>query len=168
MFKSSRLYPAKKIGWWVLLFLMLPAEAAGPYRFYTVTPCRVLDTRSAFRSGAFAPNESRAIYVTERFIIGQGGAEDCGIPFPEAKGVFINVIAVEPTGTANNHLTIYPAESTEPTASTLNYQPGVFAIANGVLVSVCGSAVCKSDLTITNGPSASTHVVIDVTGYLAE
>ena len=143
-----------------------------------VEPCRVLDTREATDSNVdhpLAPNETTTIFVANSgpaTLNGQGGEVNCNVPFPQAKGVFVNVIAVQPTGSFNNHLTLYPAESGEPTASTINYQPGTFALANGVFVKVCDSASASGsclggDLTITNGPSATTDVVIDVTGYVA-
>jgi hypothetical protein len=159
-----------------VLFTSLGLPTASATDVVPVDPCRILDTR--FGSGddfggvpnRLAPNETMSIDATESFIFGQGGANDCGIPFPEARAVFINVVAVEPTGSFNNHLKVYPFNRPEPGASTLNYEPGVFALANGVFVALCtefdpSGSTCGDDLTITNGPSASTDVVIDVTGY---
>jgi hypothetical protein len=178
-------------------FLLAPFGAlnAQALRIYTVEPCRILDTRIAGNSvggelggqtdidstpsyhGPLAPSQTINIDVTSIVtqagilsrIAGQGGAADCGVPFPDAKGVFINVTAVEPTGASNNHLTVYPYNRPLPTAATLSYEPGVFAISNAILVPLCTAfsppGGCDDDLSITNGPSASTQVVIDVTGY---
>lgn len=143
-----------------------------------VQPCRILDTRlgsgDAFGGAPhrLSPNETMSIDATEGFIGGQGGATNCQVPFPEATGVFINVVAVQPTGSFNNHMKVYPYNSAEPGASTMNYEPGSFALANGVFVALCTLASpsgsgCGDDLSITNGPSASTDVVIDVMGYVA-
>jgi hypothetical protein len=96
----------------------------------------------------------------------QGGEAFCGVPFPEAKGVFINIVAVEPT--AAGYLTAYPFPSLlPPLASTLNFSPGQ-NIANGVLIAICDNNVdnCAFDLTVTMGPAAAADIVIDVTGYL--
>jgi hypothetical protein len=153
------------------------AAAGGPYQVFTVEPCRVLDTRLGSGDDfggaphALAPDESMSIDVTEGFIAGQGGEADCGIPFPEAKGVFVNVAAVPVSGFFNNHLKAYPFGSPEPNAAILNYDPGSFAISNAVFVALCdlGAAPpggCGDDLTLTNGPSATTDVVIDVMGYV--
>jgi hypothetical protein len=129
-------------------------------------------TEGAGAPHRLSPDETMSIDATEGFIGGQGGAPDCGIPFPEATGVFINVVAVQPTGSFNNHLKVYPFLSSEPGAATMSYEPGSFALANGVFVALCtlanpGGGGCGDDLYITNGPSASTDVVIDVTGYVA-
>jgi hypothetical protein len=143
-------------------------------------------------AGPLAPNQELNIDVTQAvahgvtagggvydetvdLTAGQGGSYDvsggevhCGIPYMAAKGIFANVVAVQPTGTMNNHLKVYPYGSPEPDAATLSYQPGTFALANGVFVKICEATYgCPDDLTIKNGPSASTHVVIDVTGYVA-
>ena len=168
-----------------LAFTVFPQQvgAGGPYQVYTVEPCRILDTR--FGSGdAFggaphrlAPNETMSIDVTEGFIAGQGGASDCQVPFPEAKGVFINVGAVQPPGamqmgsSMNNHLTIYPYQSPAPLSAALSYDPHEFAIANAIFVPLCTAAHptgtgCGDDLNLMNGPSAYVDLVIDVMGYV--
>jgi hypothetical protein len=152
--------------------------AAQALQVCPVEPCRVLDTRLATDSNVdhpLAPDETTTIFVANSgpaTLSGQGGEVNCDVPFPQAKGVFVNVVAVQPTGSFNNHMTLYPAESVEPTASTINYEPGTFALANGVFVKTCDAATATGgclggDLTITNGPSATTDVVIDVTGYIA-
>ena len=140
-------------------------------------------------AGPLAPNQELNIDVTQGvvhvvtpgggvydetvdFTAGQGGSYDvsggevhCGIPYVAAKGIFANVVAVQPTGAMNNHLKVYPYGSPEPDAATLSYEPGTFALANGVFVKLCSD--CPDDLTIKNGSSASTQVVIDVTAYVA-
>ncbi len=167
---------------------LLLAPFGGPkaqaLRIYPVEPCRILDTRNAGNSiggagdvdttasytGPLGPSQTINIDVTGNRIAGQGGAVDCGVPFPDAKGVFINVVAVEPTGAFNNHLTVYPYNRPLPTASSLNYEPGVFAIANGIFVPLCTAfsppGACDDNLSIANGPSASTQVVVNVTAYV--
>jgi hypothetical protein len=85
-------------------------------------------------------------------------------PFGPAKGIFINIVAVAPSG--HGHLTVYPYPLSLPLASTLNFSPGQ-NIANGMMVPICDTDVsnCQADFTITMGPAAA-HIVIDVTGYL--
>jgi hypothetical protein len=162
----------------VVILAAIAIPSAHAFQVCPVQPCRILDTRlgsgDAFGGAPhrLSPNETMSIDATEGFIAGQGGASNCGIPFPEATGVFINVVAVQPTGNFNNHLKVYPYNSAEPGAATMSYEPGSFALANGVFVALCTLASpsgtgCGDDLSITNGPSASTDVVIDVTGYAA-
>jgi hypothetical protein len=142
-------------------------QGAGPFDTYTVSPCRVLDTRISVPLGPIPGNGTRSILVTADLTAGgtinQGGATTCGVP-DTAAGVFINVVAV--TASGPGHLTAYPFGTSLPLASTLNFATGQ-TVANGVLVPVCTPAggSCDFDLNITMGPS-SAHIVIDVTGYL--
>ena len=144
-------------------------------RVYTVSPCRVVDTRfadpllSGFSGDRLAPGETVSFYVTGNLIEGQGGAGNCGVP-PEASGVFVNVTAVRPLGTGTaGFLTLYPYGESLPTASTINYKADTTAIANGVLLALCvpGLATCDYDLSVYNFTNLAVHLVIDVTGYLA-
>ncbi len=144
-------------------------------KVYTVSPCRVVDTRGAdpqlstFSGDRLAPGETVSFYVTGNLINGQGGAAICGIP-PEATGVFANVVAVLPQGSAmSNYLTVYPYGESRPLASTVNYPADITALANGVLVPLCdpAAATCDYDLNVYNYTSLAAHLVIDVTGYLA-
>src|SRR5262249_52160430 len=92
----------------------------------------------------------------------QGMASTCNVP-DGATGVFINIVAVNPSGPG--HLTVYPYGIALPSASTLNFTTGE-NVANGALVALCTpSSSCPRDLNITMGPAAA-HLVIDVTGFL--
>ena len=144
-------------------------------KVYTVSPCRVVDTRFAdpllsdFSGDRLAPGETVSFYLTGNLIDGQGGAGDCGVP-AEATGVFVNVTAVRPLGAgAAGFLTLYPYGESLPTASTINYKADTTAIANGVLVALCDPAggTCSYDLSVYNFTNLAVHLVIDVTGYLA-
>jgi len=144
-------------------------------RVYTVSPCRVVDTREAdpqrstFSGGQLAKGATVPFYVTGNRISGQGGAASCGVP-DSATGVFINVIAVGPSGgTGGSYLTLYPYGEARPTASTINFRDDTIAVANGVLVPLCDPVAsnCDYDLNVYNNPTLSVDMVIDVTGYLA-
>jgi hypothetical protein len=130
---------------------------------YTVTPCRILDTRNPGAGGRLPANACRPVDVIGA-LSAQGGAASCGIP-STATGVHLNIIAVNPTGPG--YLTMYPYGSSPPLASVLNFLAGQ-TIANGVLLPICDPAAttCTRDLLVQTGPSA-THIVIDVTGYVA-
>lgn len=134
---------------------------------FTLTPCRVLDTRLSTPLGPIAADATRSILVagdlTGGGTINQGGATTCGVPVA-ATGVYVNVVAVNAGGPG--HLTIYPFDTSLPLASTLNFTTGQ-TIANGVLVPICPpGASCDFDLNNTMGP-AGAHLVVDITGYLA-
>lgn len=143
-----------------LMATPLGAHASGN-QFFTITPCRAVDTRTS--SGTIPANGSRSFLVVGA-LSGQGGQSTCGIP-SGATGVFLNAVAIAPT--AQGHLTIYPWPGPQPPTSTLNFTTGQ-TVANGALIPICNPIAtnCTADITVTMGP-ASAHLVIDVTGYIA-
>jgi hypothetical protein len=114
-------------------------------------PQRVVDTRTS--GGPINTGQSRCFTL----------AGQSGIP-ANAVGVLLNVTAV--SYDAPGWLTIYPGGQPVPTTSTLNFQPGAYAIANGVVARIGSNGqVCVSVGTL--GSSAgSANVVLDVTGYM--
>ncbi len=155
------------------------AGRVGPDFVYNVTPCRILDTRIGAEeySGKLNPGEALALQTSNWVgTISKQGGSVSGCPDIEANatGVFINVIAVEASGSFNNDLGIQPWGSTS-SGTAINYTPGVYAINNGLFVGTCwGQFIsgfapspndCLFDLQLRNGTGASAHVVIDVTGF---
>ena len=133
--------------------IQLGWQKAGPLAFYTLQPCRVLDTRDApgpFGGPAMAPNELRVIGVTGR----------CGIP-STAKALSANVTVIAPPG--SGHLTFFPGNAAPQTASTINFRPGLTRANNAVLMLTSageGSLGIQHVTTI-----GSTHVLVDINGY---
>jgi hypothetical protein len=114
--------------------------------FFTVTPCRVVDTRLV--GGPVAAGADRTIPIV-------GGA--CAVPIT-AKAVSLNIAVTQPSGPGNVRL--FPAGAAVPTASTINYAAGQTRTNNVVVgLSVAG------ELTARVQPSGSTHVILDVNGY---
>jgi hypothetical protein len=151
----------------------------GPNYVYSITPCRVLDTRigSGVYAGALAPSEAIDIRVSNIVgtIVLQGGSGSGCPDIPsDATGVFANVIAVEATGSFNNDVGVQPWGSTSG-ATAVNYTPGIFATNNGIFVGTCygqllygfppPSGSCEQDLTLSNGAGGSAHLVVDITGF---
>jgi hypothetical protein len=141
-------------------------QAAGPFDTFPVSPCRVMDTRLSNPSGPIPANGTRNVLVagdlTGGGTVNQGGSTNCGIP-DAATGVFVNVVAVN--ADADGWLVVYPFNTSQPLASTVNFATGQ-TVANGVLVPICTPAgACGFDLKVTMSP-AGAHVVIDITGYL--
>ncbi len=119
--------------------------------FYTLTPCRVIDTRNAFGTYGgpflFATN-TRSFVLTGR----------CGIP-ATAKAVATNITTT--AGTAAGFLTLYPTGSIVPSVSAINYRAGQTR-ANNVIVGLGSSG----DLLVRCFQSSGTvHFILDVTGY---
>ena len=77
----------------------------------------------------------------------------------DATAALLNVTAVAPEGAG--FATVYPCTAEPPTASNVNYQPGVF-VANGVIAKlddegyVCVYSLARADL------------VVDVGGYVEQ
>src|SRR5437764_1564312 len=116
---------SKSIGFqrWLVLALFfatsVPALADGPFQFFPVTPCRVVDTRNP--NGTNAGPAITALQ-TRKFRM-QG---NCGIPVG-AKAVSLNITVVSP-GSAG-WLGVYPVTGFSGT-STVNFDTGELAIAN--------------------------------------
>jgi hypothetical protein len=129
----------------------------GPYRFYPLTPCRLVDTRAAEGPVLEGPaSNTRTFQVRGK----------CGVP-TEAKAAALNVTAFNPT--RNGHLRAWPSGTAMPNTSILNYQTAT-VIANGAIVPL---STDTQDLAIFAflgaSPTAAdeVHVIIDVTGYFA-
>src|SRR5262245_18080875 len=89
-----------------------PARAqTGPYSFFAVAPCRVVDTR-----GANATNGGPALnpHATRDFSI----RGNCGVP-ASAAAVSLNVTIANPT--AASWLSLWPSGSPRPNVSTINF-----------------------------------------------
>jgi hypothetical protein len=125
-----------------------PPPAPG---FYTVTPCRVADTRDD--AGPWG-GPSLAAGLPRTFAIGGR----CGVS-PSAKAVSFNFTVTQPT--AFGHLTVYPEGSNPPLVSAMNFRAGQTRANNAILALGPGGV-----LTVVSGqPSGTTHFIIDVNGY---
>lgn len=118
--------------------------------FYPVTPCRLVDTRSA--PGGPLPLGAN---TETRFVL-VGGA--CGIP-ATATAVALNVTAVE--ATTAGHLRVYPAGAARPNISTVNYTPGLTRANNAIAPLGTDGSVA----VYVNQATGTVHAVIDVSGY---
>jgi hypothetical protein len=136
-----------------LMLVALPAPvatAAGPFQYHSLTPCRAVDTRAG-QGPAMNDGQTRTFSI-------QGV---CGVP-AGAKAVSLNVTAVGPAGLG--FLTLFPAGTTQPVVSNLNYSAGEPALGNGAIVPVGAAAPDLSVFSRVSGGGA-VNVVIDVTGY---
>jgi hypothetical protein len=126
--------------------------ASLPASYYTLTPCRLIDTRLAngpWGGPALPALGSRTVTATGR----------CGVP-ADARAISANVTVT--ASTTAGHLTIFPGGTSAPLASTLNYRAGSTRANNALLtLGVSGDVVVQ-----TAQPSGSVQFLIDVTGYL--
>lgn len=116
--------------------------------YYTLSPCRVIDTRQAGEGPALAAGGTRIVTMIGR----------CGIP-STATSIALNVTVTQPT--ALGHLTVYPAGNPLPSSSTINYRAGQTRANNAVVPLGAGGAIAVSSGQI----SGTTHFVIDVNGF---
>ena len=123
---------------------------SGPYEYFTVTPCRIVDTRNPVGT-----NGGPILGTTKRDFSIRG---NCGIPMT-AKAVTANVTVAYPS--AWSWLTVWPSGAAMPFISTVNYDTNGSVVANGALLSLSTNT---NDLSVTNA-NGTCHVIIDVTGY---
>lgn len=119
-------------------------------RFYTVSPCRLVDTRDAARGGPLPLSSGPARYTA--------GAGACGVPYA-ARALAVNVTATQPT--AAGYLKLYPDDAGPPLASFVNYQAGQTRSNNGVI-----GLDASSRFVVEVGQAGGTvHLIVDVVGY---
>jgi len=131
-----------------------PHAFPSPTDFYTVTPCRLADTRDpAGPTGgpALGAGSTRSFPVT-------GGT--CGIP-STALAASVNLTAVQ--AAAVGYLTLFPGDATgPPLASSLNFVAGQTR-ANNAIVSLAADG--SGTIKVKNGSAGTVHFVLDVNGY---
>jgi hypothetical protein len=119
--------------------------------FYTVTPCRIVDTRNA--NGPYG-GPALVAGANRTFVF----AGHCSIP-ATAKAVALNVTATNQT--TGGSLTLYAGGTTQPIIPTIDYNVGKTR-ANNAIVSLGASG----DITVFCGQgSGSVDMLIDVNGY---
>ncbi len=131
------------------------ASAAGPFRFFAITPCRVYDSRAG--SAPPLSNGPHSIRV-------QGL---CGVPVG-AKAAALNVTVVTPNRDGN--IVLWPVGEAEPGVSTLNFKAGESALANGAIAPLGPDNGGANDLNfryLMNPAPGTGHIIFDVTGYFA-
>ncbi|HEV7669326.1 MAG TPA: hypothetical protein VGS22_12435 [Thermoanaerobaculia bacterium] len=125
-----------------------PVVAPSTGLFFTVAPCRVVDTRIG--SGGILSSGVPSSYPV---------AASCGIPLT-ARAVAANVTVVGPTGPGV--FTLYPNGSSPPATATLNFGAGQTRANNAILSLGPDGAIAVSPFVAGGGQA---HLVLDVAGY---
>ncbi|MEO8503732.1 MAG: hypothetical protein ABI609_07555 [Acidobacteriota bacterium] len=124
-----------------------------PLRYFTLAPCRLVDTRGA--AGSLGGPALQA--ATDRSFPVSG---TCGVP-PQAQALALNVTAV--SATSGGHLRLFAGSTPRPEASAISFDAGRTR-ANNAVVNLGTGGV----LTVFDGqPSGTVHCVLDVSGYFA-
>ncbi|BFM06785.1 hypothetical protein [Halioxenophilus aromaticivorans] len=142
--------------------------------YVAVEPCRIVDTRFG-DGGMMTANEARNFKVwgdisVQNNLTGTAPAEypaSCPSPFGEPEAVQINVTVV-PRGEIGDggHLVVWPWNTTEPSASWLNFVSGLANVANAGTVAVTAASEDDPDISVMSIQDA--HVIIDVLGYYTD
>lgn len=116
--------------------------------FYTVAPCRVVDTRGG------APLLSGVVRTLPV-------AGSCGVP-ADAVAVALNVTVADPTSLGS--LRLYPADIPKPDATVINFLAGANRANAAILpLSTNGAGTLVAEPFLTS--LGSVHLVLDVVGY---
>jgi hypothetical protein len=122
--------------------------AACPASFYTVPPCRILDTRP--------------LPLTGNLVWEFGIAPACGIP-ATATAISANVTGLD--ATAAGYLTFWPAQAPRPNTSTLDFGPGQVRANNAILLLAPGLGVTMRAVWFEFSSAGKFDLIIDVNGY---
>ncbi len=133
------------------LYDVFVAKVSLGTNYFTVSPCRVADTRNPigpYGGPALAANADRTFVI----------ATQCGIP-PTARAVSFNLTITQPT--ALGDLRVFPAGAGLPLVSALNWRPGQTRANNAIVtLGPSGDIVAHVDQG-----SGTVHFIIDVNGY---
>src|SRR6185295_7120582 len=126
------------------------APATSPGAFFTLPPCRAIDTR--FLAGGPLVSGAAASYLV---------AGTCAVP-PTAKAIAANVFVANPS--ASGFFVFYPGDAAPPVASTINFGPGQTRANNAILsLTPDGNGALAILPFVAGGGQAD--VIVDVTGY---
>jgi RHS repeat-associated protein len=131
--------------------------AANELTLHTLTPCRLVDTRtgSGF-TGQYGPPSIPGGGTQRTFVL----AGQCGIP-TDAQAVSLNVAVWAPP--TRGDLRVFPAGGGTPTVSTLNWEAGILSLANAAIVKLGSSGA----ITVMVDGSGTIDLFVDVNGYFA-
>ena len=142
----------------LLLFTLEVSNAlgAGPYSYYPLTPCRLVDTR---QPAGPTGGPSLANGTVRSFPI----AGLCGLP-TTAQVAVLNVAAIAPAG--DGFMTFFAYGTQQPSASNINFTSAAFAVANGATVAISNPNPTANLSVFTSvGGYGLVDLVVDIVGY---
>jgi hypothetical protein len=129
-----------------------PAASSGGSGFYTLRPCRLVDTRNPdgpLGGPALQGNATRLFAVTST----------CGIPTSGAS-ISVNVTVTDPL--AQGQLRIYPGNTGIPPTSAISFRAGQTRANNAMVVLATDGT---GTIGVKNDAAGTVHFVLDVNGY---
>jgi glucose/arabinose dehydrogenase len=121
-----------------------PPVEVGPLDFFTVAPCRAIDTQGP-DSPALSVGQARSFNLAGR----------CGVPVT-ARALALNVTVVQPA--SGSYLRLYPGDDVGTNTTTVSYHPNR-TLANNATVLLDGGG------TFMAFADGALHLLIDVVGY---
>jgi hypothetical protein len=141
------------------LLLSEAARADGPFSFFPLTPCRIIDTR-----GPIGPQGGPALAANTIRNFTVININSCGVPVT-AKAAAFNITAIQASEAGD--LRVFPYLSAVPFASVINFSSADFALANGAIIPIAN--ISGLDISVQTdmapGSTGHVHLVVDVTGY---
>ncbi|MGH6961278.1 MAG: hypothetical protein ACREE7_12390, partial [Dongiaceae bacterium] len=123
------------------------AAPSPPMAFYTLSPCRLIDTR-----GANGPRGGPALQPGGQRSFALAGA--CDIP-PTAKALSVNVTVTQ--STAPGHLAIFAADlPVPPSTSAINFSSGQTR-ANNAIIALAGDG--SGAITVQSAVAGTVHMI---------
>ncbi len=131
--------------------LYAQAPVPVPTDFFTLGPCRLIDTRGAADGPLLQSEQLRTFAVAGR----------CGIP-STAVSISINITVLVPSGTGRVNL--FPADRTEPGTSSVNFPSGK-TVANNAILLLSGTPEKSFTVAPVIVGDGTAHLLVDVNGY---
>jgi hypothetical protein len=124
---------------------------SSPPDFYTMTPCRLVDTRNPI--GALG---GPALVASAQRTFALAGV--CGVP-ADARAVSLNLTVTQPL--AGGDLRMFPGDQTvAPITSAINFATGQ-TLANNMILAVDASG----SIRVQNDAQGTVHLILDINGY---
>ena len=136
--------------WWLMARIGGWNPTAGPLRFATLAPCRIVDTRGTtgpWGAPALAAGGTRSFGVAGR----------CGVP-ADALAVTLNVTVTN--ASAAGSLTVYPGTGLTPATGTVAFAAGRTR-ANNATIGLVDGVLSVADRQVTG----TVDLIVDVSGY---
>ncbi len=130
--------------------LPLNLGAFQPRSLFTISPCRVLDTRS---STPLVSGIARPIVIA---------AAACGVP-ETAKAISANISVTTPTG--SGLVVVYPGNYPRPGTQTLSFSSGQTRTNNIVIALASDGSTSLSTEASMTATGDTVHLILDVNGY---
>lgn len=142
------------IGWFVDSVNVSATQACSslpptPRDFFTLAPCRLVDTRLPAYAPALQPISQRTFLLTGT----------CGMP-STAKAASLNVCVTQPA--VGGFLTLFPSDASRPLVSTLNFAAAQTQC-NNAIVKLAGDG--SGQIIVYNSANGTVHLILDTNGY---